>query len=729
MFNEQVLNRICKLNVHSSVRDVPALRMGISQMLSSVDFRPTGMSPSAILLVDRIVEKIPSDVAGLQRNIAKTNRWASAFRGRLDDIYRTAIRPQNGQIKTNAKAILFSDQAELIACLCGDIIEGSVSDKWWWQRTYAPRFYAATLSSAIRSSLLETPRLIPVVFDLFAQWQQAVNLVKQLDSTDAEVLTSAVLTEFDCSSLANKLTNVRYPDKNANQQKDQQNLSAEAVHLNSHRLHSNRRLSPQKELYPPWFTLFSEQIWEQGLSKPQACLLGVARLAHSTPMLLRNVVFEDQITSWWVANESTELADQFVPERRELEKENSASINSGDELDSQTHDGEKITGLNRKIEKHAETETTGEIIRDNPQQNRKTATAVEASIYDADSEPNNRALVLEKGAETSDSTVVDIDPHNLYTTDKNASGDLSRKPSENLNNETTEAADEVNDNDNEFYDESWLTEKYIDTELAGCLYLINLLDQLELPNCMNATWAFDQHLSRWAFFELILRLLLGEQNKELVSDPLWKLLAMLDQRKLKSLIGEKYWPNSDPDYHLPVDWWDYICSQDASQRKQIYWAIHNKQLRIWSRSYILIDKYFASSDLSQESLKEMLQIYMSENEAYEIFEALFDESPLEFCSQITIQKITTPLLRWASLALPFLRLYLKNQLALTSIDTKELTETLLSFPGRIYFTSSHIDLVTDVNLTSLNIRRSGLDQDPGWLPLYGRVVLFHFSQV
>lgn len=47
-------------------------------------------------------------------------------------------------------------------------------------------------------------------------------------------------------------------------------------------------------------------------------------------------------------------------------------------------------------------------------------------------------------------------------------------------------------------------------------------------------------------------------------------------------------------------------------------------------------------------------------------------------------------------------------------------------PGRIAATRSHLDVLLDHRLADLRIRRAGLDLDPGWLPWFGRVVLFHY---
>ncbi|MDJ0574111.1 MAG: hypothetical protein QNJ65_02945 [Xenococcaceae cyanobacterium MO_234.B1] len=51
---------------------------------------------------------------------------------------------------------------------------------------------------------------------------------------------------------------------------------------------------------------------------------------------------------------------------------------------------------------------------------------------------------------------------------------------------------------------------------------------------------------------------------------------------------------------------------------------------------------------------------------------------------------------------------------------------LVCRPGRISVTRTHVDLFFDHRQADIRIRRAGLDRDPGWLPWFGRVVLFHY---
>ena len=83
------------------------------------------------------------------------------------------------------------------------------------------------------------------------------------------------------------------------------------------------------------------------------------------------------------------------------------------------------------------------------------------------------------------------------------------------------------------------------------------------------------------------------------------------------------------------------------------------------------------------------------------------------------------LARWAAWVLPYLRRRLEATLGSDPNDHTALAQALLLHPGRLYLSSSHVDLVLSLEAISLPIRRAGLDRDPGWLPSFGRVVLFH----
>jgi hypothetical protein len=90
---------------------------------------------------------------------------------------------------------------------------------------------------------------------------------------------------------------------------------------------------------------------------------------------------------------------------------------------------------------------------------------------------------------------------------------------------------------------------------------------------------------------------------------------------------------------------------------------------------------------------------------------------------------------WLASALPALRDRLLLALDEDAADDEATAaatdpiERLLAVPARIHVTSSHLDVVTGLDRIWLPARRTGLDRNPGWLPGYGRVVLFHFEEL
>jgi hypothetical protein len=53
--------------------------------------------------------------------------------------------------------------------------------------------------------------------------------------------------------------------------------------------------------------------------------------------------------------------------------------------------------------------------------------------------------------------------------------------------------------------------------------------------------------------------------------------------------------------------------------------------------------------------------------------------------------------------------------------------TKFTQPGRVLVSRTHVDVVLALDQIDLTVRACGLDQDPGWVPHLGRIVLFHFE--
>jgi hypothetical protein len=90
-----------------------------------------------------------------------------------------------------------------------------------------------------------------------------------------------------------------------------------------------------------------------------------------------------------------------------------------------------------------------------------------------------------------------------------------------------------------------------------------------------------------------------------------------------------------------------------------------------------------------------------------------------------LQGVHPRLLRWLDLVMPSISGYLAQALQLA--EGEDLADRLLCFTGRLYMSPTHVDLFMSLETISLPVRMTGLDFDPGWQPLFGRVVQFHFD--
>jgi hypothetical protein len=62
------------------------------------------------------------------------------------------------------------------------------------------------------------------------------------------------------------------------------------------------------------------------------------------------------------------------------------------------------------------------------------------------------------------------------------------------------------------------------------------------------------------------------------------------------------------------------------------------------------------------------------------------------------------------------------------LGTRGISAASLAIAGEIAVTTTHVDVVFDIDDVNMAARISGLDRDPGWVPELGRIVLFHFLE-
>jgi hypothetical protein len=204
------------------------------------------------------------------------------------------------------------------------------------------------------------------------------------------------------------------------------------------------------------------------------------------------------------------------------------------------------------------------------------------------------------------------------------------------------------------------------TDYGGVLYLINLLQFLDIPGVFENSNSIRNTLSLWGWLEILGRYLLGSE-KTAGDDDLWKALALLDGRKISAAPGEDFQYMGE--FEITQSWLDGLT---PDERKNM------------------------TSAESAASVHARLDKVIS----------------------------NTSLLVFLEILLPAIQARLFRAIGETN---EALLIEVLRCRGRISVTRTHVDFYTSLDHISLIARRAGLDRDPGWCPEAGRVVQFHYE--
>lgn len=196
------------------------------------------------------------------------------------------------------------------------------------------------------------------------------------------------------------------------------------------------------------------------------------------------------------------------------------------------------------------------------------------------------------------------------------------------------------------------------TRLGGVLFLYHVLRWLNLPH------VWDARISAWAAIETLACALLG--GRYFPDDPVWAMLAALDNREPGARIGENI--TETLRFSLPFVWLEHYGH-------------------------------------TLESIPTT------------------DNWPTDADNWIAPQAA-----EWLRGALPVIRALLAAAIAEPQIEPEALAGAVLLKGGRISISNTHIDLYLHTDAADTRLRRAGLDLDPGWVPDLGYIVLFHYTE-
>jgi hypothetical protein len=157
------------------------------------DVRPSalGLPPGALLLVRRIAPAVRLRVDSADR--------AEAFgRAVLSELSRCAARARRPWLHADAvhaDVVLFSDQAELVACLVRDWLRGMVWERWWWRTVLRDM----TPPQWLRDRALVRGEVLAPALSLLAQQSEAREWTARLEDAEARAGIAAIARTYALS--------------------------------------------------------------------------------------------------------------------------------------------------------------------------------------------------------------------------------------------------------------------------------------------------------------------------------------------------------------------------------------------------------------------------------------------------------------------------------------------------------------------------------------------------
>jgi hypothetical protein len=706
---------INKLRLSNAVENLPAVRIKMCRWVESLQVMPANIPPSAVLIVKQLVDPLPKRLNLSSSSARIDSTWERAVKNKLSEIYQQAARPKLGLVPANSVAVVFSDESEMLAYLTLDLIRGEAVGHWWWRAFLRNTSYSA--SEQVTRLLCERPTQIPAILHELAERGQAQTLVTGLSTEQVFRLLMVMLNAYELPDFRQEMRNWSPLSAIKPDLSNDLPVSATASHLATEM---------------PWNHCLPSGFIPAHWSKDKACLLGVGLTLYSAPAAVRSDAFLQKLRQWWAApapeffeaESATTPISSFNQQHAKdlIEPLSQSTLETTQAAPEQTSfiDGSQNT-LNLALP--AQTLESLEPT--------ESATVQNAQPYFTESQVNSVDEALEPVAFSAieSATVQNPQPYSAESPANRLSIEtntalpeapelktLDESPTASVSESNLQQTSSIDDADSDTAYQPDLIEKPlsfeggVDTQLGGVLYLINLMAQLDLPQCFEQEWRLASQLGAWGVLDILARALLDEPSESLYHDPLWQVLAALNGREVDELPGVAF--QGGECFYLPAAWLKYV-GDDANGAYA--WSTDGDRYCLWSEQ-----GYVLAEDSHSEPLTALNRYF--NDVSVNLSQQSYDKTPIAKLSNPLLSGLNPDLSHWLALVMPYLRLRLQQALR-GAVDLN----ALLLHSGRLYLTSTHVDLVLSLNNVSIPIRIAGLDLDPGWMPDFGRIVLFHYE--
>ncbi len=695
---------IGKIRSSSSGADSSALRMAVTSFIQHADLHPTDLPSSVILVIRQLSDPLPGSVPDQIQGRLRHAQWEAAVRDQISVCYHAAQRPVKGIVNADADAVLFADYGELIACLSLDIVSKAVDGRWWWRQVMQQFMRQNVDTKKLAEIWKQSIPTLPATISYLLQWGNAGAVISSLDKGDADILTESLAQVHSLDLLQHELANKHGPRQSgfADPLSDQETWQQSSADQFDH--------ASEKAGFRSLTSLWKEQLSATpvpvNLPTEQLRLLFLGAVLHRSPWRAKHRQWQRELVS-----AEADTGDQTA---RGGSARQSMPRNQG------------LSDAKASLATQSEV-TTRRATRLRSVQNR--------SVTPSDSPAPVRA---DRPGEFDDGDSMQPDKHSARTSQPTSHSEQmveNTQPQQDIENSISASTDDNVERETGSVDRvdappaqasavqqsiGESSQAEVTTDLGGALYLLNLCAWLDIPDCFVNAWPDAAPPSAWAVMEALTLALLGDAGREYEDDALWPLLAELDGREPGMPLGcGMVFPER---FSLPLEWLNILKKSGDAMHSSSCYSISENRLLLWCEEFLLGSEPLQAeveAGVQAQGLLDRYPLIKTAKLQHALLPDFLDPKPTEPMTASTIAGF----IEWFHDVFPFLRLVLMRQ---CGFDDPDDLGGLLRCRGRVQLTRTHLDFHAPMEFISMPVREAGLDQDPGWCPLVGRVVQFHF---
>jgi len=602
--------------------------------------------------------------------------WEHAFADSIGRYARRAVRPIREFVPAGADAVLFFDQSEFLACLAKDWCGGDLASHWWWRDI----FYGKNVYACAAEQWKKSSEYIPSALELLSRAGMAAKFVSRLSDGQAREIVESVNTTFALplmnSAIERGRPSVSEPTTDSDENEKKEAMVTPAPQA------PPRNIDTPRAPWLPW----APEVAFEGLTTHQQWLIGTGLMLARAPQVVRSIAFTKRVEEY-LRTRGTGRPDASQPRIEEYLGERRIAQPS-------------VTAPTPRLESGGAAAKA--IIAEASAEGHETAIREELKLL-----PEKRVKVNAPGV----ASVVTpfIAPGKTpasgaasYETEKERASapehaivNEYRHPA--LESTHTAAPREGGVDD--------LPDGYIATEWGGVFYFINVGLFLGLYGDFTMPVDPGIGLSPWDFCALMG---MAFSDGAFSADPAWHVLAQCAGRAAKEEPGYGFDP---PDsWIMPSSWLNVFPTNDAW-----IWDADDTRLRIaHPEGFMIIDVPMSAP----HGVQKDLAVYLGKYQSHARY-------TLRRAPGLADGKEADPLQRWLSWVLPYIKVRLT--LAMGLPDASKLTDRLLKRQATIRLTPAHLDVSFSLEELPIEVRLSGLDRNPGWVPAAGRYITFHYD--